>query len=185
MKFVVLIVLFSLGVLSFEAPSKIEVTDPVEDALEASTFPTNPIKIIGNFTLGIAQGLQTKLTPLSKCYNNTALLHPGFEAVAQMAIKCAFFNFTACNDVPAVLTLFNTKVETVYTSCKLATLVADVESLKNPESFSEFMVRYYLKKSAITANNDKMVTYFKSGQYLAAGQMLGTNIRLLFSFTVS
>ncbi|CAG9312766.1 unnamed protein product [Blepharisma stoltei] len=185
MKFVVLIVLFSLGVLSFEIPSQIKVTDPAEEALDASTFPKNPVKILGNFTLGVAQGLQTKLSPLSKCYNNTALLHPGFEAVAQMAIKCALFNFTACNDVPAMLTLFNTKVETVYTSCKLATLISDIEGLKDPQTFSEFMVRFYLKKSAITANNDKMVTYFKAGQYLEAGQMLGTNLRLLFSFTVS
>ncbi|CAG9331114.1 unnamed protein product [Blepharisma stoltei] len=177
MKFVVLIVLFAFGAQSFE--------NPAESGLAADTTLVNPFKAVGNFTLGVAQGLQSKLTPLSACYNNTAKLHPAFEAVSQMVVKCAFFNFTACNDVPAVLTLFNTQFETVSNSCKLPILIEKIEALSDPQTFSEIMVRYFTHKSAISTDLDQMTNAFKNKQYIIAGQNFGAIVRMMLSFTVS
>lgn len=182
MKFVVLIVLLASSALSFDIieDNSLEFTD-----LLVTDIATNPFRVVSNFTLGTIVGLQTKATPLSACYNQTNRLNDPLEAAGKLAVKCMFLNFTACDLVPAQLTLFNARAMGCYNTCKLPVLISKIEALKTPDQFSSLMLRYFTFQSKIKGYIAAMKIFWEAKNYFSAGIQFGTIIRTLLSFSVS
>lgn len=168
------------GLLFEKAPDAILTMEPLE-----ANFFTPIFARASNFTLGMALGFQSKPTPLSSCFNNTQRIKPAYDDAERMAERCLKFNFTACNQVPGMLTIFNAQAQTSYNSCKIVELISVIEALKSPVNFSEMVFKYFSQQVAITSAKNLMNKDFAKNDFYNAGIQFATIFRLLLGFSVS
>ncbi|CAG9332079.1 unnamed protein product [Blepharisma stoltei] len=141
-----------------------------------------------NFTLfleGAAMGFQAKSTPLTKCYNTTTMIMPSMNNAYKEIKKCAYLNFTACNDVPAYLTIFNSAVSSIYNDCKMETLISDIEALTDPENFVTVMFRYFSKSTDILDHFDELIQDTEEWNTYGMGYNLAYILKVLLNFSIS
>ncbi|CAG9323029.1 unnamed protein product [Blepharisma stoltei] len=165
------------------------VFEPAEDAMLHMNFVGNALTPFAhdfcNFVLGLALGFQKSPTPLSNCYNDTKLVRSAYDNADAMIDKCLKFNFTACNNVPAMLTLFNTQVMESYNKCDIQILVTDIQGLKEPVNFSHAVFLYFSNEVAIKGYFNNMEKSLAKGDFLGAGQNFASIFRLVLGFSVN
>ncbi|CAG9312616.1 unnamed protein product [Blepharisma stoltei] len=149
---------------------------------------SNLYSFSGNLTLfleGMAMGFQAKSTPLSKCYNTTTMIVPSFHNALAQIKKCSHLNFTACNVVPAYLTIFNTAVSSIYNDCKIQLLITDIKDLKQPEYFSQVLFTFFTKKVDIENHFNAMIQAIEQKNSYQAGFDLAYIFKVLLKFSIS
>jgi len=139
----------------------------------------------GNFCRGAAIGFQPKPTPLSKCYNSTVVLGSNTHNLNTMVSQCLHFNFTACNEVPAYLTIFNANVGSIYDGCEYQVLVAKIQEVNNPTRISQIVFIYYSNEVAIKTLENQFMQAQTKGDFYTMGVSLASIIRILLGFSVN
>jgi len=134
---------------------------------------------------GIATGFQPKPTPLSKCYNATAALGGSTHGLNAIISQCFHFNFNACNEVPAYLTLFNANVGEIYNGCEYQVLVEKIEEVNNPTRISEIVFIYYSNQVEINTLQNQFKAAQGKQDYYTMGLTMASILRILLGFSIS
>lgn len=140
---------------------------------------------VGKFTSGLALGFQTKPTPLSRCYNATTTLGVASTNVHSFTSKCLKLNFSACNELPGYLTIFNACVNSIYNDCKVVQLISDIGALDNATKLSETIFLYFSNQVQITTWINQFDKARMSSDYFTMGQTLASILRVLLKFNVN
>jgi len=139
---------------------------------------------LGNFMKGAAIGFQPKPTPLSKCYNSTSYLGGNTHSLNNVVKKCLTFNFTACNEVPAFLTVFNANVGSIYYDCTYQALIQDIEGINSPKRISEIIWIYFSNDVAIKTLENQFGQAREKKDFYTMGLSMASILRILLGFRV-
>ncbi|CAG9335355.1 unnamed protein product [Blepharisma stoltei] len=163
--------------------------EPAADAMFRVNFVENALTPFAHdfcdFVLGLALGFQKTSTPLSNCYNDTKAIRAAYDNVDAMVDKCLKFSFSSCNNVPAMLTIFNTQVMASYNKCNIELLINDIQGLKEPVNFSQSVFLYFSNEVLIKGYIANMEKAFAKGDFLTAGQNFSSIFRVVLGFSVN
>ena len=155
---------------------------PYDIPLDSSNV--NPFVYMGDFIVGVVDGLQSK-PESSMCKKNVMGLKHTINPIVETFLRCVGMNALACSEISEHTMMLVHGIHATYTFCKIEELLNRLEDMADPSELSNTLIRLFMNERNIVHTVHNLEQAIAKGDSKNTGVMVGTLVRIIIDFNLN